>query len=319
MTCEDPALDMSIDAMHAREPALPDDAVEAARITDPGIYELAPSAYHADPCPAPSLSSSIARVLLDRSALHAWQEHPRLGGGGVRVEADHLDRGALIHRLVLGAGSDIEVVDAKDWRTNAAKTARDGARAAGHIPVLRADYEDARLAAREIAARLRAFGIELTGVSERTIAWQEQTAYGSIWCRGMLDHLELRDRRVRVYDLKTSRSAHPRSCARHVIDYGYDVQRAAYVQGVERVFPQYAGRVDYVWLFVELEPPYAVLPAVADALMRERGVRRWGDACARWAACLSRESWPSYWPAPHPCVLESPGWLLSSEEGASNE
>lgn len=310
------ALDFSVEGMETAR-ALPDDAAEAVRITAPGVYELAPSAYHADPCPTPSLSSSLARTLLDRSALHAWKEHPRLGGGGVHVEADHIDRGSLIHRLVLGAGSDVEVVDAKDWRTSAARAARDGARSVGHIPVLRADYEDARIAAKEITARLSAFGVELGGVSERTIAWQEQTAYGEIWCRGMLDHIELRSGRAVVYDLKTSRSAHPRSCARHVIDYGYDVQRAAYVQGVERVLPQYAGRIDYVWLFVELEPPYAVLPAVADALMRERGVRRWDDACSRWAACLSRESWPSYWPAPRPCVLESPGWLLSSEE-ASN-
>ena len=34
--------------------------------------------YHADPCPTPSLSSGIARVLWANTPMHAWFKHPRL-------------------------------------------------------------------------------------------------------------------------------------------------------------------------------------------------------------------------------------------------
>ena len=41
-----------------------------------GIYTLSAEAYHADPCPEPSLSASIANVLLQRSPAHARIQHP---------------------------------------------------------------------------------------------------------------------------------------------------------------------------------------------------------------------------------------------------
>ncbi|WP_242401117.1 hypothetical protein [Acetobacter okinawensis] len=47
-------------------------------ITTPGIYDLPEAQYHADPCPTPSLSNSVARILLDESPMHAHFSHPRL-------------------------------------------------------------------------------------------------------------------------------------------------------------------------------------------------------------------------------------------------
>lgn len=45
---------------------------------DVGVHDLDESTYHADPCAAPSLSSSIAKVLLFKSPLHARYCHPKL-------------------------------------------------------------------------------------------------------------------------------------------------------------------------------------------------------------------------------------------------
>ena len=47
---------------------------------DAGIHDIPPREYHADPCPAPSLSRSIAKLLVERSPAHAYAAHPRLGG-----------------------------------------------------------------------------------------------------------------------------------------------------------------------------------------------------------------------------------------------
>ena len=54
------------------------EAAMSDRISEPGVYSLPDDAYHADPCPGPSLSSSVAKLMLDRSPLHAWHAHPRL-------------------------------------------------------------------------------------------------------------------------------------------------------------------------------------------------------------------------------------------------
>jgi hypothetical protein len=43
-----------------------------------GLHRFAPEEYHRDPAPAPSLSSTLARVLLNQSPLHAWTASPRL-------------------------------------------------------------------------------------------------------------------------------------------------------------------------------------------------------------------------------------------------
>lgn len=44
------------------------------RITTPGLYlEVPERIYHADPCPSPSLSASVANVLIDQSPSMFWR------------------------------------------------------------------------------------------------------------------------------------------------------------------------------------------------------------------------------------------------------
>ena len=41
-------------------------------------YDMTTDEYHADPCPEPSLSASIAETIWRESPNHARNEHPRL-------------------------------------------------------------------------------------------------------------------------------------------------------------------------------------------------------------------------------------------------
>jgi len=274
------------------------------------LIRMSEADYHADPCEAPSLSSSMAKILLDQSPAHAWSAHPKLGG--VRRPATApMDRGTLIHRLVLDAGADLEIIDAVDWRTKAAREARDAARKVRRIPVLKREHDEAVEVADKIRANLAAQGVVFDGDRELACVWQEQTASGPVWCRGLFDHLK----GATITDLKTSRSAHPKACVRHVLDYGYDVQRAAYVRALERAMPMLVGRVDLQFAFVETEPPYACTVARLDGTLREYGERRWIDACETWASCLRLNSWPGY--TLGPVRLEAPGWLMSTLEEAA--
>lgn len=274
------------------------------------LLDITPDEYHADPAPKPSLSSSIAQVLLERSPRHAWYHHPRLGKQPSSV-TDVTELGTLIHKLILGKGPDIVGVDADDWRTKRAREERADARKAGKLPVLKRLQLDAEHAAEQIAAQLAERGVALTGCSEVPIMWQEESAHGPTWCRAMVDHVD----GLALFDLKTTASAHPEYCMRSAIKYGYDIQQEAYTRALEALYPEHAGRFVFRFLFVEPEPPYGVLIAELDSLMRERGRRRWREAVETWAQCLARHDWPGY--SRQPVTLQSPGWLLTQESEAA--
>lgn len=276
--------------------------------------EVTTAEYLADPAPEPSLSSSIAKLLLDRSPAHARLAHPKLGGVAPTGTAA-TDIGTLIHRYVLGKGAEVAVIDADDYRTNAAREARDEAREHGRIPALARVVGVAVAAAVCIRRELERVGVVLDGESEVAILWQEQAENGPIWCRGMLDHVLERDGMLHVYDLKTIHCAHPDDCTRSAINYGYDIQQEAYTRAAERLWPEYEGRIEFRFLFVEPDPPHAVTVAQLDATMRERGRRRWREAVETWSRCLHTNAWPGY--AQEPVTLWSPGWLLQRESEAA--
>jgi hypothetical protein len=53
-------------------------------VSTPGYHRINAEKYHADPCVVPSLSSSIAKILLRESARKAWFSHPRLNPDSLR-------------------------------------------------------------------------------------------------------------------------------------------------------------------------------------------------------------------------------------------
>src|SRR3990167_3196210 len=86
--------------------------------------------YIRDPAPEPSLSASVAHLLLTRSARHAWLAHPRLNPAWAPEATEQTDLGTLEHALLLEQDdSRLVVVEADDWRAKAARLARDEARA----------------------------------------------------------------------------------------------------------------------------------------------------------------------------------------------
>ncbi len=273
-----------------------------------GILNCTIEEYHNDPCEVPSLSSSIAKLLIDKSALHAHAAHPRLGGEKYESTAAQ-DAGTLIHRLLLGAGKDIETIDADDYRTNAAKVARDAAKAAGRIPVLARVLEEALAAALVLQKRLGEFGVALSGASEVPVAWAERVflSDAEVQCRAMFDHVIWSG--GKFYDVKKITCAHPDACARAIATYGYDLQLAAYRRAFAAIRPEFEDRVIGELIFVEMEPPYAVLPVKPDGAYRAMGEKRWQLAVERWHACTKYNRWPGY--ATEPVFVSPPPWALA--------
>jgi hypothetical protein len=277
------------------------------------ILPVTEDEYFADPCPVPSLSQSIAHTLITRSPAHAYSEHPRLGKPAEDEDEKAtaaINEGSVIHSLLLGKGAPLDVIKADNYTTKVAKELRDAALAAKRIPILEWRYDEIIVAAAALRTNIAAFGIEFSGESEVAIEWREPGLDGDVVCRGRPDHI-IFDRGT-VYDLKKISSADPRTCSRHAVEYGYDIQHAAYASALAKLLPHLTGRIDFVFLFLEIEPPYEVVPCRPDGLLRELGERRWQRAVTLWERCLRDDYWPGY--TQTITTLDAPPWALAQEE-----
>lgn len=273
-----------------------------------GIYPHLPSdSYHADPCETPSLSASVAKVLLAQTPAHARLQHPRLSSME-RDDAAVMDVGRAAHALMLGDPADFVIVEADDWRTKAAKEARDEARAAGKIPMLAARFDQvaAMVAAgrAQLAAHPDAEGVftSKAGASEVSIFWQDGPAKAPIWCRARVDWLPTVG--PVVWDYKTTTSAHPNDWARQTVNLGHDIQAGFYCRGLRKL--GWAERPVFKFVVQEVEPPYALAIHTLDPFWADRAEQMASHAINLWSRCLHNDSWPGYVGATY--HLEMPGY-----------
>lgn len=276
--------------------------MSATTVTEAGIYDLPESAYHADPVPGGSMSSTVARrILATTPAQVEWDRtHP--------THSDAFDLGSAVHALVLGAGAALVEVQADSWRTAAAKTARDAARAAGQTPLLSADLDRARAMAAAVAVHPVA-GPLLGGdyLAERTIIWADPDR--GIWRRAMLDALLLDGPRPLVVDLKTtSGGLDDASIAKSVADYGYHQQASWYLDAAESL-----GLVDaaFLFVFVQKAAPHLVRVVELDTDALAEGARANAAAMDLWAECRATGTWPGHDPAP--ALVSLPAWAYRKD------
>lgn len=274
-------------------------------ITAPGIYtDCSETDYHSDPCPSPSLSSTVAKLLVSKSPKHAWLSHPRLGGMKEAGDEESADPsaskskalGELIHRLVLGKGSDIEVIHEDAYRSNVAKAKRDLALEQGKLPVLAHKLPEAQAAADACRAQLDAMGLDYVfrGTREAVIVWQTEAG---VWCRAMIDDLTIDEntKTAEIWDLKSvGRSSHPKACGAQIEAMGYDISLEFYLRGLLAVRPDLAGRVKRRWVFLETMAPYAATPVEISAEWELAAEHDCEKAMAIWRRCMETGRWPYY-------------------------
>jgi PDDEXK-like domain of unknown function (DUF3799) len=255
------------------------------------IQSLSADKYHADPAQAPSLSSSIAAILLEQSPQHAWLAHPRLNPNYVRDTDSRFDLGSAAHMMLLERREDrIVRVDADDWRTKAAKEARDQAQLEGKYAVLERQYKDIKEmcdAARKFLMRTELGNILDTGDAEQTLVWQDD----AVWCRARPDIMSS-DRKI-VLDYKSTASAQPEAFARQIGRMGYDLQAEFYSDGVQI---ETGLRPAFVFLAQEITQPYACSLVALSNAYQFVGQQKAKRARDLWKTCLLEDSWPSYNP-----------------------
>ncbi len=283
-----------------------------------GFHIIPAAQYHMDPAPQPSLSNSIAQILLRESPRKAWHSHPRLNPNYREAHDSKFDLGTCAHAVLLeNDASKIVVIDPEQypskegkapagWTNNAIRAARDNAYGAGKTPLLKCHYADVKAmvdAALAYIAESKIKDAWHDAESEVTGIWSEQ----GVWLRCRFDRLT-RDRSY-IIDYKSTTDASPDGFSRQIPRMGYHIQDAFYRRCLRALgYPS----PRFVFLPQECEPPYdcslagcsEALQQIADAEV-ERAIRLWRE-------CVSSGTWPGY--PKYICYAEPTSYMIQEHE-----
>lgn len=263
------------------------------KIDKPGIYMgVADADYRADPCPSPSLTQSLCKILLERSPQHAFIASSSLNPMFEPDSDPKFDLGNVAHQMLLGRGKDIEVLDFPDWRTKAAKEAREAAVSEGRVAVLTEQFKraaDMVEAARKQIARHRDDDAFTDGDAEAMLCWHED----GIWFRSLIDWLH--DDRLTIDDFKSTGM----SVAPHVIGLraqaaGWEIQAAFIERGLDVIDPGNAGRRKFRFIAQETDPPHALTIMHMDEHWLTMGRKKVDTAVKMWKNAIQTGFWPGY-------------------------
>lgn len=277
---------------------------DLALIDEPGVYDIPYDAYHGDPVKGGSLSSSGARKLMPPSCpakFKLWLDEGQ-------APSHEFDIGHAAHKLVLGAGPELRVIEANDWRAKAAREQRDEAHAEGAVPLLEHEFE--KVAA--MAAALQAHPVASAllsperGKAEQTVVWRDEE-FG-VWRRALLDHLPhpVQGRRLIVADYKTTASGAPGDVPRAMHGYGYHQQLDWYLAGVRALGLHGDREPAGVLIFQEKTKPYLVSIFQPNQQAMDIAHTRNRKALDIYRHCTDTNEWPGYGNDVMPLSL--PGW-----------
>jgi len=284
-------------------------AAAPVQITEPGPYEGMPEAdYHGDPVPGGSLSSTGTRKLLPPSCpakFRYWLDHEQ-------APKTVFEEGSAAHKLVLGVGPKLELVDKARWDTNEVKAKLAEIRARGDIPLKKPQYDMVHAMAEALRSDPIAGPLldPARGVSELSLFWRDH----SVWGRARLDRLTWIGQRGRpvIVDYKTCASAAPAKVEKAISDRGYHIQGAHYTAGARALL---LGGEDLGFLLVmqEKEPPYLVTVVEPDSTAMRMGAIRVRQAFDLYAECQASDRWPGY--ADDVVLAELPPWETRELKG----
>jgi hypothetical protein len=244
---------------------------------------MSASKYHADPCDKPSISSGIAKLLLERPPLWAWSAHPKLNPKFKKPEPKAaFDIGHAAHAMLLEGGKGITVCDYDNWITKAAKEERDMARFQGFTPVLIADFERTAEMAAIAAEMLKTIGADVSKTSnEVTMIAQIDGAT----CRTRPDILAGN----LIIDYKTTGKPLDQF-AKQACSFGYDLQSAMYLDVAKAIEEP----CEWLFLVQETAAPYPCQIFRPTREFLEVGKRKFKEALAIWKNCIETGCWPGY-------------------------
>ncbi|MEM1040868.1 MAG: PD-(D/E)XK nuclease-like domain-containing protein [Pseudomonadota bacterium] len=282
--------------------------IATQKITEPGFYRLPERAYHADPCPVPSLSRSIAQTALSASLAHAKAMHPILGHYEDPDYSQAAALGSCCHALAFGGFDElITVIDAADFRGKVAKTAREEAEAQGKTAILQPYYQTGLEMYAALLQSLEDYNHPATnslldGGMAKERGHAEVTAVcmdaNGIWLRSRLDWMHVADDRVTIIDYKTTAlSADPFTLGKTLFNQDYHFQDAFYTRVITQLMPQIMQgnmAVDFLFLVQETKPPYEVSLARIDMAGQVIAAKKVSAAIRLWTQAINENTFTGY-------------------------
>ncbi len=271
----------------------------------PILRDITPEQYFAECCPAPALTNSGMDALLNKTPADFAHAHPALNADPeVRKASLAMRLGDVTHQLALGKGKGYAIIDHPDFKSKAAKEARDAAIADKLTPITAPKFAEAEKMADILRARIRAeidaYAVKcgqepgLPYETELVFTWQEQGPHGPIWCRGMLD--VWCEPLMLALDPKITPRLYGENVKYHMENMGWDRQGAWYQRGLETIFPEEAGRVRFADLMVNPEPPYVFRAVEIGEAWRTSIQPDIDFAVNLFGKCLHENHWPGYEP-----------------------
>jgi hypothetical protein len=268
--------------------------------------DLSNEAYHADKT---SLSSSGARKLLPPScpAKFRWeQDNPQ-------PASKTFDYGNAAHKLVLGNGPKLVVIDHETWNTKAAKAEVAEARAMGAIPLKRHEMQMVTDMADAIRRHPLAAALldPAYGAPEQSGFWIDGPS--GIRRRVRFDWLpSMQGGRLIVPDYKTAADASDDAFQKATDKYGYN-QQAAWYEEAAQALDFGDETTELLFVVQEKTAPYLVNVIGLDFFAREIGRAKNRFAIETFAECTESGNWPGY-ADENPNYVPLPGWAENRDK-----
>lgn len=203
-----------------------------------------------------------------------------------------MEFGSLVDHLVFGTAFRWVESPYDDFRGKEAKAWRDSMEASGTVVFKPDKVAEARALVASIQRRQSTATLLTCGRPQVAVFADLETAdpdQPRIQCKGLLDfHC---DALAAVVDLKTTTDASPGEFSRTIINFGYDVQAAFYLDLLAANGEMYN---EWFWIVAESEPPHEVAFYKAPAALIERGRAKYRHYLKTLTTCLQTDSWPGY-------------------------
>lgn len=272
--------------MEAQKIAPPD------KIASLGVYLLDIDYYHGDCTDGPGISSSGLRTIEAKSEAHYFATSYLNPNRAPEETADHFEFGKAAHSLFLGEAFKehyaVRPAKFKDWRTDASREWRADQQLAGKGILVPDQLVALEAIARSLAAHPLIKSGLLQGKVEHSIIWKDPVT--GVWLRSRPDVLPEADG-VAV-DIKTTTDASPEAIQRACLQLGYPLQGALIGMGMKAVMG--IQMTDFVLVWIEKTPPYAVNVSPVDSEWIYWAMRQLRRAIDRFAKAVESNEWPAY-------------------------
>lgn len=217
-----------------------------------------------------------------------------------------MEKGTVVDQFLLG-GLTYHTVQARDWRTKAAKQERDAARERGQVPMLEHEIGDLEETAGLVRSRLLEHGLDLTTtVNQQVVTW---IAPDGTFCEGTPDIMFATPMGVVTCDLKVGERCAPDFLDDQVYKMCWDIQGAAYGEAARAWFDVPDAAHEHWIIRASPKLPHCITICPLSEQYMTMGQRRLIQARAIWRECLETNDWPEYESRP----LSPRHWHLVAE------